>query len=132
MSSYVYRLYDSDNRRLYVGLAQNVDRRLGEHVHKPWWPAVEGVAVSKFDSRDDAREAETAAIVHELPAHNRVHSTTVVRVVKDTSVTLRLDGDVVDRIDKMAEAEGRSRSDAIRRLVLEALLYREQSARRRK
>jgi predicted GIY-YIG superfamily endonuclease len=69
----LYRLYDADDRLLYVGVTRDVDRRLAAHRNdKPWWPQVARRSVEWFDERGDAAKAETQAIRSETPAYNIV------------------------------------------------------------
>lgn len=71
---YVYRLRDASGALLYVGLTNNVHRRLyldlNGHAFKPWWVDVASVDVDTFSDYDDAREAEAHAIATEAPVHN--------------------------------------------------------------
>lgn len=71
----LYRLYDQDDRLLYVGISNEPERRLLAHrADKEWWPEVESTQLDWFDSRLEAARAETKAIADEGPAYN-VHQT---------------------------------------------------------
>lgn len=72
----VYRLYDADDRLLYVGVSNLAERRLRCHSFKPptgskWWPAVAYCTLEFFPIYHQALEAERAAIRDERPVHNR-------------------------------------------------------------
>lgn len=73
----VYRLYDIEDRLLYVGIAVDPEVRLRVHSReKTWWPHVAQRSIEWFTSRPAAEAAEVAAIATERPAHNVSHSTT--------------------------------------------------------
>ena len=66
----VYRLYDSADRLLYVGISDNPGRRWKDHHSKPWWSDVARHTLVWYDNRADATSAETKAIRTEAPMHN--------------------------------------------------------------
>ena len=72
---YVYRLYDADDRLLYVGCTRRFAKRLQEHMRdKEWAAQIDRWTISDpYPNRDEARAAEAAAIRDEAPRHNRVH-----------------------------------------------------------
>lgn len=71
MSTSLYRAHDSAGRLLYVGISDVPFRRFGQHdSDKAWWVDVETIALTHYDSRDDAIDAEAAAIENEAPVHN--------------------------------------------------------------
>lgn len=70
----VYRLFDAGDQLLWVGSTRALKPRLASHRRKPWWPEVARVAVQRFASREEARQAETRAIRTERPRHNIVTS----------------------------------------------------------
>lgn len=71
----LYRLYDSDDNLLYVGIAGNPGRRFEQHHdEKPWWSEVARTDLQHYDERAAALIAEQAAIVAEKPLHNVVHN----------------------------------------------------------
>ena len=72
----LYRLYDVDDRLLYVGVAFNPEARWKQHARYKadlWWHEVQRKTVQWFFSRLDALHAETAAIKTELPRYNIIH-----------------------------------------------------------
>lgn len=66
-----YRLYDAADRLLYVGAADDFDRRWRDHKKKSWWRDVARKDVIWFDNRLDALYEESRAIAYEQPIHNR-------------------------------------------------------------
>lgn len=70
----LYRLFDTDDRLLYVGISSNPKERLKAHAaDKPWWPEVASREIEWFPSREQAAAAEVAAIRTEQPIHNHQH-----------------------------------------------------------
>jgi DNA-binding transcriptional regulator YhcF (GntR family)/predicted GIY-YIG superfamily endonuclease len=70
----LYRLYDSSNVLLYVGISAKPEARWQQHSYSvlaPWWPQVARKELEWFPSRPEAYEAETRAIKEEGPLHNR-------------------------------------------------------------
>jgi predicted GIY-YIG superfamily endonuclease len=68
----LYRLWDSQERLLYVGISNHWMRRLFEHAKgKGWSDEVVKVTTESFNSREEALEAESVAIRMEGPIHNR-------------------------------------------------------------
>jgi predicted GIY-YIG superfamily endonuclease len=67
----VYRLFDTDDRLLYVGCSDDVHMRLNAHrCTQDWFPAVTRTTVEKFPTREEALAAELTAIRTENPIHN--------------------------------------------------------------
>lgn len=76
MTVALYRFLDADCRLLYIGISNNPHRRLDEHAaEKPWWPSVELVRIRHYATREQALEAERAAIRSECPIYNGTHNT---------------------------------------------------------
>jgi DNA-binding transcriptional regulator YhcF (GntR family)/predicted GIY-YIG superfamily endonuclease len=70
----LYRLYDSADQLLYIGIAKNPKARWRGHASSAsatWWPRVERKEVEWFPTREVADAAETAAINTERPLYNR-------------------------------------------------------------
>lgn len=73
----LYRLYDTNDLLLYVGITSEPKVRMKAHAaDKAWWPEVSTREFEWFDSREDAAKAEIAAIRAEIPVHNHNHNTT--------------------------------------------------------
>lgn len=71
----LYRLYDTQRRLLYVGIAADPERRWLQHSgDKVWWPAVARRDTEWFATRPEAAAAEATAIRTERPCHNEVHT----------------------------------------------------------
>lgn len=67
----VYRMYDADGQLLYVGHSKSALKRLGDHLNdKPWIQDVVDVNLEHFDTVEQAKAAESAAISNEFPLHN--------------------------------------------------------------
>ncbi|WP_436759376.1 GIY-YIG nuclease family protein [Streptosporangium sp. V21-05] len=67
----VYRLYDSADVLLYVGVGGNPGRRWQQHRGaKHWWGDVARVTLEHHPIRDEALTAERTAIRDENPRHN--------------------------------------------------------------
>lgn len=71
----LYRLYNSAETLLYIGVTDNPDRRFKQHRDsKPWWPQVTRKTIEWHPSRGRALTAEAAAITAETPAYNIDHN----------------------------------------------------------
>jgi DNA-binding GntR family transcriptional regulator/predicted GIY-YIG superfamily endonuclease len=67
----LYRLYDADDKLLYVGITGDVKARMKQHAaDKHWWGDVAIDRVEWLDSREIALEAEREAIRAERPRYN--------------------------------------------------------------
>jgi hypothetical protein len=66
----VYRLFDTNRRLLYVGIAGNPGRRFEQHrLDRPWWADVATVTLEHYPARTEASAAEIHAIRTESPVH---------------------------------------------------------------
>lgn len=73
----LYRLYDADDRLLYVGISKRPAVRWAEHaIDKAdlWWADVVRKTVEWFETREEAETAEVRAIRTEKPEHNKAHN----------------------------------------------------------
>jgi predicted transcriptional regulator len=71
----LYRHYDAAGNLLYVGISKSTLTRLGQHQSNAhWYNAIAKVEIEKFQSRQEALDAERSAIIRENPAHNTLHS----------------------------------------------------------
>lgn len=67
---FVYKLYDSDSQVLYVGMSQDVYKRVRMHAHTfPYWKDVRTIEVYVYPW-DVAQVAETWFIRVDNPLHN--------------------------------------------------------------
>jgi predicted GIY-YIG superfamily endonuclease len=72
--SALYKLYDSANTLLYVGITRHPDVRFKEHAgDKPWWHLVTREEIVWLADRDAAIKAEAQAMVDERPLYNGYH-----------------------------------------------------------
>jgi hypothetical protein len=71
----LYRLYDRNDKLLYVGISVRVETRLKEHkTSKVWWDDVVRYELETFPDRASVLAAEELAIKTEFPVHNKVHA----------------------------------------------------------
>jgi predicted GIY-YIG superfamily endonuclease len=69
--SALYRLYDSEDRLMYLGITMNPKRRFQQHgADKFWWHLVVRHEIEWHANRVLAAEAEHAAILSEKPVHD--------------------------------------------------------------
>lgn len=67
----LYQLFDRYGALLYVGVTENLTRRMYQHKRsKPWWRRVRRTATETYPTRADAIEVESAIIRAERPPHN--------------------------------------------------------------
>lgn len=70
-STALYRLFDAEERLLYVGISGNPPQRWNDHsAEKSWWSTVARKDVEWHESREAAAQAEAIAIRVESPLHN--------------------------------------------------------------
>jgi predicted GIY-YIG superfamily endonuclease len=78
----LYRLYNSQDRLLYIGIAGNPGRRFQQHRgDKPWWGEVSRTELEHYADRDQAAAAELEAIRDEKPLYNVVGAPREVRTL---------------------------------------------------
>lgn len=71
MTCALYRHYDADGQLLYVGIALSPVARLSQHMSASHWSDdIATVTIERHETREDAEDAERAAIREEKPAHN--------------------------------------------------------------
>lgn len=69
----LYRLFDAQERLLYVGISMSTMCRMTQHrLAKSWWDEVATVRIEHLDVglRTEAEAIERAAIIAEQPLHN--------------------------------------------------------------
>lgn len=70
-TTYLYRLLDNEARLLYIGISNSPIYRLFQHLEeKPWAPQIAWQNVKRFDTREEAEQAEESAIRTEKPLYN--------------------------------------------------------------
>lgn len=68
----LYWMYDDGDHLLYVGISDDLPRRMLAHAaDKDWWHQVAMIRVQHFETREEAREAEGVAIETYRPKYNR-------------------------------------------------------------
>lgn len=71
----VYRLYDADDRLIYVGQSQRMGQRMRTHSKHSWWYELfDRIEVEYHPTRAAAMAAEATAIQEEQPAFNAMHT----------------------------------------------------------
>jgi predicted GIY-YIG superfamily endonuclease len=69
--TYVYEAYDAFGNLLYVGITNNLKRRLKEHQSRAkWWNQQTEVRHTLYPSRDEAKEQESRVIANRSPVFN--------------------------------------------------------------
>lgn len=71
----LYRFYDRAGQLLYIGITATPPKRFAKHqAEKEWWHAIVNVKLEHFPTRQEALDAERAAIVAERPLYNVQHN----------------------------------------------------------
>ena len=69
----LYRHFDKDGRLLYVGCSISAFARFGHHrISSHWVKAITTMTIARFDSLEDALNAENVAINAESPLYNKI------------------------------------------------------------
>lgn len=119
----LYRLFDTEGRLLYVGIAFNPDSRWAGHsASKSWWPDVAEKRIEWHETRSAAVAAERAAIAAELPLYNKQDSPQPYEGVTTKEGTMpsrvvRIDSDIWDDYGKLCEEKGIARSVDLRMYI---------------
>lgn len=67
----VYRIRDEGDDLIYIGMTNNVAFRWNSHqIVQPWWGEVRSMTFEWYETRDEAADAEKAAIFAEQPKYN--------------------------------------------------------------
>lgn len=71
----LYRIWGESDLLLYIGVSNDFGTRWKQHAkHQPWWDEMRRLTADElFDDRDDAEDAEKAAIKAEKPKYNKRH-----------------------------------------------------------
>lgn len=84
---YVYLMYDADNVLLYVGITDNIKRRLrGHYKDKHWIDDVVRVSYETYDTREDAKFMERRFICLYRPKYNIHYNGPIIHA--DASTTM--------------------------------------------
>jgi predicted GIY-YIG superfamily endonuclease len=69
---HLYRLYDSDDNLLYVGISKSAMNRIGQHLStQPWAANINRMTIEHFTDRAAVQKAERLAIATENPIYNK-------------------------------------------------------------
>lgn len=72
---FLYRWYGENDRLLYVGITNNLERRTNEHAaDKPWITESVRAEIEPYSTRSAALAAEERAIFSENPVYNVIHN----------------------------------------------------------
>lgn len=67
----LYRFFDRSDVLLYVGITIDIGARFKKHqAEKSWWAEVEHIGIEHYDTRREALDAESRAILTEQPLYN--------------------------------------------------------------
>ena len=67
----LYRIRGEDDELLYIGISNNLAGRWNGHqAVQPWWDELRSLTVEWHDTRNEAEDAEKAAILAEQPKYN--------------------------------------------------------------
>ena len=71
----LYRHFDKAGKLLYVGISLSAIARLRAHRDSSdWYDEISTVSIEKFNTREEALEAEQRAIIEERPLRNVTHN----------------------------------------------------------
>lgn len=69
--TFLYELVDGAGRLLYVGITDNLNKRVVQHRNRqPWGGEIQTIRAHIHDTRIDARAAERELIASAMPLHN--------------------------------------------------------------
>ncbi len=117
----LYRMYDSDDELLYVGISCNPGSRIAQHAEfKEWYEDVAIIRIAWLSTRRAALKEEAKAIVNEDPKYNIIHSTSDENFgpKRDVFTKFRSTTDERDRINKAAKLAGIDASKLMRDTVM--------------
>ena len=88
----LYRHYDKDNNLLYVGISLNPVIRLMQHrVGSGWYEDIQNITIERFDTEQQARDAERDAIQTENPKYNIQRNCTTTNKYKNNTFRQLID-----------------------------------------
>lgn len=71
----LYRHFDVDGNLLYVGISYSAFQRSKDHLrHSHWSEEIRTITIEKFDTREDALNAERISIDTHAPKYNIVNN----------------------------------------------------------
>jgi excinuclease UvrABC nuclease subunit len=110
----LYRMFDADDRLLYVGITCNKQQRWdGHRQNSRWWPLVARKELATYPDRSTALTAERTAILSEQPIYNVSGNPAQPRA----HVHLVLDGVRARKMRAFARSFGVSHTEALYQLI---------------
>ncbi len=101
----LYRQFDVDGHLLYVGISDDFLTRMGQHSHgSVWFPDVARITLERFATREEAIEAEDAAVTSEAPRYNIQYHRGARRAAARAFREVRVMSDLVDLQIRAAKA----------------------------
>lgn len=73
MAHYLYRQFNNKGELLYVGITWSVQIRHQAHKFAEWWDDITTITIERFETKQEASEAEISAICKENPKFNIYH-----------------------------------------------------------
>lgn len=67
---YLYRYWSDRGTLLYIGISINAVARLAQHKDQAWFSRIAKITIERFETYQEAEEAELRAICYEGPIHN--------------------------------------------------------------
>ena len=84
MKQYLYRHFNADGELLYVGITNNLGKRIKDHSKlSAWFEDIGNITVEKFDTREEVLERERQAIISEKAKYNIQHQPKVIPVMAE-------------------------------------------------
>jgi predicted GIY-YIG superfamily endonuclease len=76
--TYLYKLYDQNNKLLYIGITTDYKVRFKNHANnQSWWNKVSRHWIKKYPSRTSALRAEKRIIARQKPKYNITYNSQV-------------------------------------------------------
>lgn len=131
----LYRLFDTEGRLLYIGIAFNPDNRWAGHgASKSWWVDVAEKRIEWHETRSAAVAAERAAIASELPLYNKQDSPQPYEGVTTKEGTMpsrvvRIDSDIWEDYGTLCAEKGITRATDVRMYIKRQIKAYEQRQR---
>jgi predicted GIY-YIG superfamily endonuclease len=125
--TFVYRLFDAEGALIYIGMSDDVARRVHDHaLRKPWGSTIARCEKSLYPTRQEAARAECSAIYSEQPFFNVNHTGrprlwTRVPAPELVPRTLRMSAAMSARLEEKARANHRTVPGEIRWAVTKYL-----------
>ena len=76
MAYFLYKIFDTNNQLIYVGMTDNIARRFIQHQNKEWFKLMTRFESFAFESKEKCKEAEADEIASSNPIYNKIHNKT--------------------------------------------------------